>query len=72
MTGSTVSSRLLSPGLTIGRTDLMDSCSCSPILPLELVQSLVVLFLVLLMLSGFFLGLFCIVDRMSEADRRRQ
>lgn len=50
----------------------MDSCSCSPILPPDLVQSLVVLFFVLLMLSGFFLGLFYIVDRMSEADRRRQ
>lgn len=55
-----------------GRNDMMDSCVCSPILPLELVQSLVVAFIVMLMLAGLFLGLFYAVDRMSKADQRKQ
>ena len=50
----------------------MDSCVCSPILPPELVQSLVVAVIVMLMLAGLFLGLMYVVDRISEADRRKQ
>ena len=50
----------------------MDRCVCSPLLPPELVQSLVAAFLVMLMLAGFFLGLIYVVDRISEADRRKQ
>ena len=50
----------------------MDRCVCSSFLPLELVQSLVVAFIVMLMLAGLFLVLFYIVDRISKADRRKQ
>ena len=51
---------------------MMDHCICSPILPPEMVQSLVAAFLVMLMMAGFFLGIFYVVDRISKADRRKQ